>query len=331
MMSNSRPAVDPRIIVFIGVFFTSFAAIFTRMSTAPSLAIAAYRMIFSVLLVVPLLVRDAARRRSSPSGRAGVKVIALCVLAGVFLALHFAAWISSLSYTTIASSTVLVSTSPVFVLAFAFLFLGERVPRIAFLYMLLAIGGAAVLSLADASRGGHSLTGDLLALGGALSVSGYVLIGRVVRSYLSVTQYVSIVYTVSAVVLVLLCVVFGVQLVHYSWKEFLIFLGMAFFCTMLGHTIFNWALGYLKASFVSTATIAEPVYATLLGVVIFREMPGIVTILGGVVVLVSLAAFTRVESRAAAEMLGSKGSDPTDGDTVRDGLTTEDCPPNKEL
>ena len=291
--------VDPRIIISIGVLFTSFSAIFIRLSQAPALAIAANRMILTTIMLIPLLAHERATTKGKRQ-RVGTRLILLCLLSGFFLAIHFAAWVRSVELTTIASATVIVNSQPLFVVFASFLLFKERVSRRALLYILIVLIGGALLSSGDISLGKDALAGDALALLGAVAVAGYMIIGRYVRQYLSARSYVFIVYGTSAVILSIFCVSTGTPIFDYGYREYLLFAAMAFFCTILGHTLFNWALKYLKASFVSTITLGEPVFATVLGMSIFAEVPPALTVIGGVIMLSGLGAFVREESKTVS-------------------------------
>ena len=191
-----------------------------------------------------------------------------------------------------------MNTHPIFVLAAGYLLYREKVTWKAMSFVVVAVAGSVLLSLGDSVHGANAVAGDLLALAGAVSVAGYMLIGRFVRQRMSATEYVFWVYSTAAVVLAVLVGVSNVRFFPYAPREYLIFLGLAFFCSILGHTVFNWALKYLRTTYVSTAILSEPVYATLMGIVIFSEIPGWITVLGGFVVLLGLFGFTRAEAES---------------------------------
>jgi len=295
MNLRSYPAAHPRAVVMAGVFFVSLSAILIKLSNAPSLVIAAYRMTFTVFLMAPTFASGVHSRKTAPSGRDMV----LAGISGVFLAVHFAAWISSLKYTTVASATVLVNTQPLFIVVLAFFFLGERISRRALFWMLFAFAGSAVISVGGGDAGGSNpLTGNLLATGGALASSGYMLIGRALRQRLSAGAYSFMVYLTSAVLLVAFVVATGKPLFTYPPVEYLIFVGLAVFPTLLGHNLFNWSLGYLKPSFVSVAILGEPVFSTILALIIFVEIPTVYTIIGGAAVISGIYFFLKAENRS---------------------------------
>ena len=294
--------LPPFAVVCIGVFFTSFSSIFVRSTGAPALVTAMYRMWFSVFLLLPLLItkgvtaRGSLRRTRRPVNQP-VRLFdwVLCGLSGLFLAAHFWMWFASLELTSIASSTVLVDTHPLFTLVFGILLLKENVRPKAIVFIFIAIIGIAVLSFGDLSRGSDTLSGDLLALAGAAAVSGYILIGRNVRQRLDALTYVIAVYFSAAVTLTVFAVVTGVPLFDYSLRDYLLFAGIAFFCTLLGHTLLNWALKFLKAAFLSMVVLTEPLFATILGMLIFKEIPGFSTAAGSVVILFGVFMFVREE------------------------------------
>ncbi len=299
--------LQPKLVVFAGVFFTSFSAIFIRLSDAPSLAVAALRMSITVLMLLPFYLMQHLRRKSRsrrPGRRRGSdetctppngRDFGLCLVSGAFLALHFAAWIHSLDLTTIASATVIVNTQPIFVLVGGLVLHRERVSKRAVGFIALIFAGSALLSIGDIRLSAEAIKGDAFALAGAVTVAGYMLIGRLVRRRVSATDYVMIVYTTSAVILIIMCIAGGIPILGYPPREYLLFAAMAFFCTILGHTLFNWALKYLKTAFVSTTILGEPVFATILGVIIFIEIPPALTVTGAVVVLTGLYLFVREE------------------------------------
>jgi drug/metabolite transporter (DMT)-like permease len=297
----NRP-VSPTLAVVIGVLFVSFSAILIRLSQAPPLVIGAYRMAFSALLLLPSAIAHRRRYRAAISRTS----LLLSLLSGLFLALHFASWITSLFHTTVAASTVLVTTQPLFVVVFGFLILRERISRRSALLMLIAFTCSAVLAASEGSSAGdQALLGNVLALAGAVTVAGYMLVGRVVRRTLPVGLYTVLVYTVAALLLVGFALLAGHSLTGYAPREYLIFVALAIFPTLLGHNLFSWSLKWLQTSLVSTAILGEPVFATLLAMLFFAEIPGAVTVIAGTGVLVSLFLFLRADRPGS---LGAGGS-----------------------
>lgn len=285
-------------IVFAAVAFVSVSSILVRLSVAPSLVIAAWRMIIAAVLLagVPLVFRegrDGAVKMSRPS----VRDVLLLIASGILLALHFAAWVTSLSLTSVVHSTVLVTAHPAIVLVASAVIFRQKVDRKRLAATVVALAGAVLLA-GGGSVSGRQPTpaGDLLAFAGAVAIAGYFIIGGYLRRSLSAGWYNSTVHAVAAAALVGATVVFGQPLGPYPLREYLIFAALAVFCTILGHSMLNWALKYVSASDVSLAVLLEPVFASILAAILFHEIPGGRTVLGAVVVLGSLA-YVRVSQR----------------------------------
>jgi len=279
----------------------AWAAPLIRLSGAPPLAIAAWRLTFASLLLIPAFLRTPwlAEWRSLPVGD---RVIAW--LAGAALALHFAAWITSLRMTSVAASGVLVALSPVFAWAISAVWLGERpAPRQA-AGILLAIAGAAVIALGDARTGaGKALLGDALALAGAVFGGAYFVVGRRLRRTLSLASYVTPVYALSAVILLVWAAARGQAFVAYPARDWTIFAALALGPMLVGHTGLNYSLRYLPAYLVNVAALGEPVGATLIAWLLpaIAEPPGIGAIAGGALclagIVLALAGAARAPSR----------------------------------
>lgn len=289
----------PRLAVLVGVAFTSTSAILIRLCGAPPLAIAAYRMIFSALLMLPAMLLTLRREepgRAAP-GRPSRRDLLWCLLSGFFLALHFASWITSLSYTTVANATVLVNTHPIFIVAASALLFKERPRPLSLVFVLAALAGSVLLAVEPGASAGGSLLGNGLALFGAAAVSGYLLIGRMVRPRLGLTQYTFLVYSSAAMILTLVCLLSGTPLGGFPAVDFLIFSGLALFPTLLGHSVFNWALRYLPTTFISIAVLGEPVLATIFALFLFTEVPPPWTLAGGLIVIGAIGAYLVYEGR----------------------------------
>jgi len=296
---------NARLIVLLGVVFVSFSSIISKASYAPALVISAYRLGFTVLLLLPSVFS----KRLDELRNVDKKTLGICIISGIFLALHFATWITSLKYTSITSSTVLVNTHPIFIVFGSLFILKDKVAKNALISIGIALIGSIIISLGDSSLGSNVLYGDILAIMGALFVAGYMMIGRVVRQNLSVTSYTFIVYSSSTITLVLLSLFTKTPLYPYSLQEMLRFLMLAVFCTILGHSIFNWALEHVKPTYVSTAVLGEPVFATIWAVLLFREIPMIWQIIGSIIILYGIYRFVRANDPEEASFSGAKASD----------------------
>ena len=283
-----------RFLVLLGVAGVSLSAVFVRWSTAPSLVLALYRMAFSSALLAPwtlLYHREELRTLSR-------RDLLLCLASGAFLGLHFAAYFESLRWTSIASSVVLVDTEVFFVALGSVLLLGKELPGRAWLAVALAFGGSVVIAMADTAVGPDALRGDAIALTGALCMAVYTMIGAVCRRRLSTTVYTCLVYTAAAVTLLVITLAGGAPLMGYGAVNGLTALGMAVFCTLLGHSVFSWGLKYLPPAFISTVKLMEPVFASMWGLALFAERPVALSVLGGAVIFCCIVLYSRTEETA---------------------------------
>ena len=219
----------------------------------------------------------------------------MSLLSGAFLGVHFACYFESLRWTSIAAAVVLVDTEVLFVALASVLVLGKRLSRRAWAAVLLAFGGSVAVALADAS-GGSALRGNLFALAGSLCMAVYTMLGAVCRRRLSTTVYTALVYTSAAGTVLAAALVGGQALAGWGPVNLLAGLGMAVFCTLLGHSVFSWGLKYLPPAFISTANLLEPVLASVWGLLLFGERPGPLVVLGGGVILLGIALYSREEA-----------------------------------
>ena len=281
-----------KLVVLLGVMGVSFSAVFTRWSTAPALVLALYRMTLSAgLMALPAL-----RRRELP-GLTG-RDVALCLVSGLFLGLHFTAYFAALERTSIAAAVVLVDTEVLFVALASAAVLGQRLPGKAWAAVGLAFGGAALVALADGGGGG-ALAGNLIALSGAAAMAVYTMIGAVCRRKLSTEVYTFLVYLAASASLLTAALATGTAVTGHGAVNLLTALGMAVCCTLLGHNVFSWGLKYLPAAFIATAKLLEPVLASIWGLLLFAERPGWLTILGGAAVVGGIALYTRASAPEA--------------------------------
>lgn len=279
------------LVLFVGVVAVSFGSIFIRLAEAPPLIIAAYRLGLASLVIGPVaLIRSGQELRALSR-----RDLFYFVIAGVFLALHFGLWIASLNYTTVASSVILVSMSPLFVGLFSRLLGMDRVTKWMVGGILLSVVGSGTIGYGDFALGGGALWGDILALGGAVMVTGYLLAGRRLRQRLSLLPYISLAYSVAAAVTLLLCLLTGQRFTGYSSTTYLMFILLALVPQVIGHSAFNWALGYLSAPLVSVTILGEPVGATILAYLILNEAPTLLEMVGGATILSGIYLASRQE------------------------------------
>ncbi len=285
MKKESGIIAPPGLILLVAVLAMSWGGPLVRFATAPALAVAAWRVSFSVLFIAAVvLFRDRGRAIRALSGRDW----ALGLLSGAFLALHFWSWIESLSYTTVASSVVLVNTQPIFVALLSIAFLGERPTGRQWGGIGVAVVGAAVIGWGDFAGGAEPLLGDLLAVAGAVFVSLYYVIGRRLRQRLELWDYIAVVYGSAAVILMAATAAMpGVAVTAYPATDWLVFLALAAGPMMIGHTGANYALRYIPAYVTNLALLGEPIGATLLAWWLpgIRERPSAQLLLGGALIL----------------------------------------------
>ena len=284
---------------------TSSILIRFAQADAPSLVIAGVRLAFATLLLAPLALT---RYRSELQGFTR-KEIALGALAGLFLAVHFATWTSSLEYTSVASSVVFVSTGPLWVAILSPLLLDERLEGAAVVGLLIAIVGGMLIGLADACTWdselrcpelghilqGRAVWGNFLALAGAWTVSGYLIIGRKLRTArdVSLIPYILLVYGTAAIALLGILFVaggspFGYPARAYGWMFLL-----AAFPQLMGHSTYNWALRYVPATLVAVITLIEPITSAILAYFILRETPSLGVVAGGLLILAGIFLASR--------------------------------------
>jgi drug/metabolite transporter (DMT)-like permease len=266
----------------IGILAVSTASIFIRLCDAPALIIATYRMVFASLILLPY----ALYKRTDRAW--GKKEIGWLILSGFFLSLHFAFWIASLKYTSVASSVVLVSTHPIFVGIGSRLFLRERMGIYLILGIVLSVLGSAFISYGDMALSERALMGDGLALLGALTASGYFLVGRKMRKSQDLFSYVLPVYSTAALALIVFSLAFQEAFWGYSPSTYFYLLLLALIPQLIGHTTFNWALKYLPVSMVAITILGEPIGSTILAYFILGEGLTSWKILGGVLILVGI-------------------------------------------
>lgn len=279
-----------RLVVILGVAGVSLSAVFVRWSTAPSLILVLYRVGLAALLMAPPLFL---RHREERLTR---RDLGLCLASGACLGLHFAAYFESLRFTSIASSVVLVDTEVLFVALGSVLLLGRRLTGRAWLAVLLAFGGSVVIATADTAAGPDAVRGDLIALSGALCMAVYTMIGAVCRKHISTAVYTFLVYCSAALTVLVIALWSGTPLAGYGPVNLGTALGMAVFCTLLGHSVFSWGLKYLSPAFISTAKLLEPVLASAWGLLPFGERPGLPVLLGGAVIIAGVALYGRAAS-----------------------------------
>ena len=299
-MTEGQPRFILPIALFAAIAAVSTASIFVRyaQTDAPSLVIAAFRLAFATLLLAPLALISHREELKSLTRNE----LILGAVSGFFLAAHFGTWITSLEYTTVASSVVFVATGPLWVALLSPMLLNEGLTPTAILGLFIAIFGGVIIGLSDACvwkaglrcpdlnriLQGRAMWGNFLALMGAWAVSGYLVIGRKMRTKISLIPYIFLVYGIAAIVLILVVFVVYKNPFQYSARAYLWIFLLALIPQLIGHSTFNWLLKYLSATMVAVTTLAEPIGSTTLAYFLLHETPSVAVVIGGVLILIGI-------------------------------------------
>ena len=283
----------PMIMIVIGVLGISMSAIFVKYSTAPSAVTAAFRLLWTVILMTPVVFgkKEVRNELFSIEKKQGI----LSALSGAFLAAHFVLWFESLQHTSVASSTTIVCTEVIWVSLGFCLFMKGKLSVKAMLAIAVTFGGSILIACADSDAGGLHLYGDMLSLLAAIAVAVYTLLGRIVREKVSTTVYTFVVYTACAFLLVLTCFFQKENLFGYGMSPVMVGLLLSIFSTILGHSIFSWCLKYFSPSFVSASKLCEPVVAAMAAGVLFGEIPQVLQLIGCILILGGVLFYSKIE------------------------------------
>lgn len=308
-MNQPPPRLITAIAIFIAILAVSTASIFIRFAQvdAPSLAIAALRLALASIILAPF----ALTRYRGELRRLTWRELIQGAVSGLFLGVHFATWITSLEYTTVASSVVLVSTGPLWVALLSPLFLNERLSRGAFVGLGLALFGGVMIAFSGGCHWngglsceqmsillqGRSLHGDLLALAGALAVTGYLILGRRLRTRIDLVPYVFLVYTAAALSLLVVLFILGIPIFGFRPATYVWLVLLALLPQLIGHSTYNWALRFLPAAIVAVATLGEPIGSAILAYFFLRETPTVAVLAGGALILTGIYFAARQQSR----------------------------------
>lgn len=290
--SSSKLPVSPAIPLLIGMLAISFAPILVRYSHAPVSVQGMYRMLFTFVLMLPFGTKQLGAVRHISK-----KDWLLLVLAGIFLALHFLLWMASLTYTSIASSTILLALEPVFVMVGAYFLFRDRANRYAIIGMIIALIGAMGIGSGDIALSSRAFYGDMLSFLGALAVSVNMLLAKQIMKRVSSYLYSCIVFGITTICFFIYNVTMGISMTDYAQREWIVFLLLAIVPTVFGHLIFNWLLKYVKPATISMSVLAEPVGASLLGMVLFSEMISGFQLVSGAFIIVGLILYMRAEKQ----------------------------------
>ncbi|MCM3612504.1 DMT family transporter [Planococcus sp. MERTA32b] len=282
-----KPAIHPYMPIIIGVISVAMSAIFVKMTVADSGVTAFYRMLFSILIMSPVFFLKYTHELKKLSKRDW----GFTTIAGIFLAFHFILWFESLNYTSVASSTVLVTLQPLFAFAGTYFFFKESLSIKTIVSALIAIGGSVLIAYGDFQISGQALFGDILALIACALITAYLLFGQDIRKRLSLMTYTFVVYGVSTITLFFYIIIKGESFGPYPAQEWMWFILLALIPNLFGHTLFNWALKWVSTNVISIAILFEPVGAAILAYFILGELLSASQIIGGTVVITGILFF----------------------------------------
>lgn len=280
-VSPDEPPFNPYFALVSGVLAVSTGAIFARLAEAPALVIAAYRVGLATLLLTPLVWLKARSELSNLS----LRDLRLAAISGLFLAFHFATWISSLDYTSVTNSVVLVNTNPLWVGLLTPLITKERIKIAVAVSIFISVGGGIIIGAGDFATGGKALLGDFLALLGSICAAFYLLLGRNLRRKLSLLAYIYVCYGCAALILWLIVFSLNLQITGFSTNTYATFWAMAVISQLIGHSSYNWALKWFSASLIAISLLGEPIGSTILAYIIFKEGLTWSKVIGGVLIL----------------------------------------------
>ncbi len=285
------PPFNPAIALIIGVMAVSTGAIFARLADAPALVIAAYRVGLATVVLLPVAWFTARQELL----RLSLKDLRLAMLSGLFLALHFATWISSLDYTSVANSVVLVNTNPLWVGIFTPLITKDPIKRATVVGIGVSVIGGVIIGAGDFATGGKALWGDFLALTGSICAAAYLLLGRRLRKKLSLTAYITVCYGSAAVILWGLVLALRLPITGFSHQTLAAFWAMALFTQLVGHTSYNWALKWFSSGMIAVCLLGEPIGSTILAYILFHEGLTVSKFMGGAFILSAIYITARGE------------------------------------
>lgn len=298
-----KPAINPYIPIIIGVISVALSAIFVKMTTADSGVTAFYRMLFSIAIMSPLFFWKYTHEIKKLSKRDWL----FTTIAGVFLAFHFILWFESLNYTSVASSTVLVTLQPLFAFVGTYFFFKERISLKTILSALIAISGSVLIAYGDFQISGSALFGDILALIACALITAYLLFGQDVRKRLSLITYTFVVYSISTITLFFYIIAKGESFGPYPPSEWMWFLLLAIVPNLLGHSLFNWSLKWVSTNVISIAILFEPVGASILAYYIFGEYLTLSQIIGGTIIIIGITLFVSDYNKIKSFIFRVKG------------------------
>ncbi len=280
------------IAVLIAMIAVGIASPLIKLAGAPPIVTSTYRMTLSALMVLPVFLIFGVKELKKYSCN---EILALA-LPAFLLTVHFVLWITSLSYTSVLSSTVLVTTNPIFVPIFSYFLFRERTKKSLIFGIVVAFSGSVLIALASQGKFTGSNLGNALAIFGAMAVSLYLIITRRFRAKFSLIVYIFFVYSFSSIFLILFSILTRQKLFGYSRATYIYLFLVALLPQIIGHTLYNWALKYFSAPFIAVSILGEPVFASLFAFILLNERPLLLEIIGAVIIMLGIYLSQRAES-----------------------------------
>jgi drug/metabolite transporter (DMT)-like permease len=297
MSAREKSPIPVWLVLCIAIIAISFSSIFVKWTTAPVAIIAMYRLLMTNVVMLPFMGKHLKEIRGL-----SIKEVLLLIGSGAALGLHFLLWMGSLRYTTVASSTALMTLEPIFVMMGSWWVFHQRTNRIQMAGMSVAVIGAAAIGWGDMSLSGMALQGDILSILGTVAVAIHMILGQTLRAHsgISASVYSFIVFFVAALVLGVYSAVIGYSFVQYPLQDWGVFLLLALVSTLLGHALFNWLLKYMQATTVSMGVLGEPIGASILAYFLLGEEVSWLQAGAAVLLIGGVWIFLRGESREKA-------------------------------
>jgi Permeases of the drug/metabolite transporter (DMT) superfamily len=298
-MKEYQFPVPPIFILLIGVISISFSSIFVKWSDAPASILGMYRLLFTVIVMLPFL-----PWKKIKTGAINIqwKDWIQLLLSGIFLGFHFLFWMDSLRYTTVASSMIITTLEPVFVMIGAYFIFKERTNLIGIVSIIIAVSGSIIIAWGDINLSTKALYGDFLSLAGTLAVAIHMLFGQVLCKKIPTSIYSFCVFFIGGFVLLIYNLSYEIPLIHYSVHDWGIFVLLALVPNIFGHALFNWLLKYLDATTISMSILGEPIGAIILAYLFLGEATSISQMIGGALSLIGVSMFLKNKGLSNKEL-----------------------------
>lgn len=285
------------LILGVGVVGLGVSAIFAKITSAPSEIIGFYRLFFTFILTLPLILKT----KKIDWSKINLKDFGLLFCAAFFLCFYLVTWFTSLRYTSVASSTVLVNIHPIFVILFSLIFWHKGLSSKTIFSVVVSILGIVILNWSDFSLNGKNLWGNFLAILGALFFTGNLVCTTHLRNKLDIIPYSIILYGFCSIILAIYTIISGTSFTGYTSTDYLMFLLLAVCSTILGQTLVSWCLKYLSITLVSLSTLGEPVVAAVWAYFVFQENISLTQAIGVVLVLLGIAYYGKTQKNKEKE------------------------------